>query len=306
MDRVEDDVAFGLENRAGRSPRCASGCRRRSPQVGLGRPRAASVAAAVRRPAPAPGPGRCARPAPRAPRPRRADGQPRPGGRCGVHGRLARLRARARRRSCSSSTWSRPPGRSPTWCWRSRRRRCRPHRCRARRSATVLAERSRAQACAAARESGCRDVLARRRRCGPTGHGAADRAPAPHLSVSGHDARDVRRRGARSALRLSTRVEPAIRDVDAGHRGRASGSHSSGPMAAASRRWPAARRPAPTHGRIRPARSAAIRPACRPAMLARRAGFVFQEPERQFLAETRGGRGHARPAGRPSSVVPAS
>ena len=47
---------------------------------------------------------------------------------------------------------------------------------------------------------------------------------------------------------------------------------------------PAARRPAPTGPRHASTLTATTRRGCRRATLARRAGYVFQEPERQFLA----------------------
>ena len=105
MERVEDDVAFGLENRAWP----LADMRARVPEaLADGRPGrhgAAPVASAVRRPAAAAGAGRCARSAAGAARARRADRQPRHGRRTQRSWRhWRRLRdAAGRPRSCSSS-----------------------------------------------------------------------------------------------------------------------------------------------------------------------------------------------------------
>ena len=79
MERVEDDVAFGLENRGwprerDARPRAGGARGRRA-----GRVRATPGAPPLRRGAAAPRAGRRPRPAPGPARPRRADGEPRPG-----------------------------------------------------------------------------------------------------------------------------------------------------------------------------------------------------------------------------------
>ena len=101
MERVEDDVAFGLENRGW--PRDAMrgagpGSARRD---GSGGPGAATVAPAVGRPAAAARPGRRAGAATGRPGARRAHREPRSGGRGGVHGAPGRA-ARASGRPPSS------------------------------------------------------------------------------------------------------------------------------------------------------------------------------------------------------------
>ena len=80
------------------------------------------------------------------------------------------------------------------------------------------------------------------------------------------------------------RTDPILRDIDLSP-GAPSGSRSSAPTAAASRRWaPARRPPAPDHGTLLLGADEPSR--LPPAELARRAGYVFQDPETQFLANT--------------------
>ena len=115
MDRVEDDVAFGLENRGWPHPAmlCASRRHRRR-RAGRARAspsnrpfRAGSVSASR-----SPGFSHQAR----DPGPRRAHGQPGSWRGRGVFRPLDRLRSDRRPRSCSSSIGSRLPGRWPTSC----------------------------------------------------------------------------------------------------------------------------------------------------------------------------------------------
>ena len=277
MERVGDDVAFGLENAAwptGGDARARAGGARGS---GSRRLRGPPVDPPVRRRAAAGRDRRSARDGAGPARPRRADGESRPGGR--GHGRsriLAELRARRAATIVlvehrAELAWpiadlvlaldddGRPIDVGPP--------------------ADVLSaigRQARARRRVAARATGART---RRRRAA----GAPPSAVPPAAPVT----REPRPRS--SSWRTSgSASSPASRCCAGrpGRRGRASASRSSGRTGAARRRscgsrWAcSARRP----GRCGSA--AATRGGCPPRPVSRLAGYVVQDPELGFLADS--------------------
>ena len=205
-------------------------------------------------------------PRPGAARPRRADRQPRPGGAAAfidALGRAARRAlghdraGRAPGRRGLAARRRRPGARTPTGARSTSGRRTRSSRARADRDADgrdlAAGGRSTVRSSMAARPAPTRpDVL--------EADGCAIRLRAGR-------ARRPRRRPRRGGRRADrARRAERQRQVDA---------------------RPPARRPASPGPRDRRPGRRRTRPPAAPATLARRAGYVFQEPERQFLAQTR-------------------